>query len=89
MGVNLNVMVLGSNVYYTISSKVVEISHQREFEVVVSNNLEQPYRSNCFDFCLSIAVTHHFSNSDRRVQALEEFREYLVQGQRAGVCVGL
>ncbi|KAI8810535.1 S-adenosyl-L-methionine-dependent methyltransferase [Cladochytrium replicatum] len=83
MGVNPNVMVLGSDV----SSKLVEICHERGFEVLVSNNLELPYRSNSFDFCLSIAVIHHFSNSDRRVQALKEISRILRPGGRMLVFV--
>ncbi|XP_041457114.1 uncharacterized protein LOC121409278 [Lytechinus variegatus] len=39
---------------------------------MVCDNLRLPYRSNCFDAVISIAVVHHFATVERRIQAIQE-----------------
>ncbi|KAJ1893209.1 tRNA methyltransferase, has a role in tRNA modification [Kickxella alabastrina] len=54
------------------SESLVEICRERRYECMVSDGLDLPYRNGAFDFAISIAVIHHFSSVDRRVQAARE-----------------
>jgi tRNA (uracil-5-)-methyltransferase TRM9 len=45
---------------------------QPHAETMIADNLHLPYRNRCFDHMISIAVIHHFSSGQRRVQALRE-----------------
>ncbi|KAJ3225626.1 hypothetical protein HDU78_010617, partial [Chytriomyces hyalinus] len=68
LGVNPKLLTIGSD----MSSNLVGICAQRGFEAMVCDNLHLPYRTNCFDFVISIAVIHHFSSFERRVAAVKE-----------------
>ncbi|XP_071846862.1 uncharacterized protein [Apostichopus japonicus] len=52
--------------------RLADISRARGHEVMVCDNLSLPYRDNCFDAVISIAVIHHFATAERRIQALQE-----------------
>lgn len=68
LGVNKNVWTVGSD----RSDKLIEICSKRGFEAMVADGLSLPYRSNSFDFSISIAVIHHFSSPERRIAAVRE-----------------
>lgn len=42
------------------------------FELQVVDQMDIPFRSNMFDYSMSIAVLHHLSSYERRMKALEE-----------------
>ncbi|KAI8916133.1 S-adenosyl-L-methionine-dependent methyltransferase, partial [Gorgonomyces haynaldii] len=54
------------------SQKLIEICGERGLEAMVCDGLNLAYRSSVFDFCLSIAVIHHFSSKERRIEAIRE-----------------
>nr|CAG4719380.1 unnamed protein product [Naegleria fowleri] len=54
------------------SEKLCEICVQKGFDVTVSDALNLPYKSNCFDATLNIAVLHHISSVARRIRLLKE-----------------
>ncbi|KAJ2815371.1 tRNA methyltransferase, has a role in tRNA modification [Coemansia furcata] len=54
------------------SSSLVEICRARNYECLVSDGLDLPYREAAFDFAISIAVIHHFSSEERRRDAVRE-----------------
>ncbi|KAJ2717961.1 tRNA methyltransferase, has a role in tRNA modification [Coemansia sp. Benny D115] len=54
------------------SESLVDICRERQLECLVADGLGLPYRSNAFDFAISIAVIHHFSSAERRLQAVSE-----------------
>eukprot|EP00667_Euglena_gracilis_P021524 EG_transcript_23616 len=56
---------------------------RRSADFALADNLALPYRSGAWDAVLSISVLHHFSSSERRLQALRElFR--ILRGDRRG-----
>ncbi|KAJ1541965.1 Alkylated DNA repair protein alkB 8, partial [Nowakowskiella sp. JEL0078] len=68
LGVNKSVYTLGSD----RSFNLIDICGQRGFEALIADGLRLPYRSDVFDFVLSIAVIHHFSSAERREHAVKE-----------------
>ncbi|GAU98511.1 hypothetical protein RvY_09648 [Ramazzottius varieornatus] len=62
------------------SSNLVGICRERGFEVLVADILSLPYRNSCCDAVLCIAVIHHMSSEERRVQALSEIARVLADG---------
>ncbi|KAG2392558.1 hypothetical protein C9374_011283 [Naegleria lovaniensis] len=54
------------------SEKLCEICVQKGFDVTVSDALNLPYKTNCFDATLNIAVLHHISSVARRIRLLKE-----------------
>ena len=57
--------------------ELLEIARSRDHEVLVCDNLLLPYKDNCFDAVLSIAVIHHFASKQRRREAIEELARVL------------
>jgi tRNA (uracil-5-)-methyltransferase TRM9 len=49
----------------------------RAFDVAVADSLALPFRRGCADFALCIAVIHHMSTRERRVDALRKLLECL------------
>ena len=45
---------------------------KKKLNCVYGDNLELPFEDNCADAVISIAVIHHFSTEERRIQALGE-----------------
>ncbi|KAL2314769.1 tRNA (carboxymethyluridine(34)-5-O)-methyltransferase [Schizosaccharomyces pombe] len=76
--VNPNVYMIGSD----RCVKLVKIASNLG-PMVISDGLHVPHPSNRFDFALSIAVIHHFSNENRRLQAVQEVLRPLVKGGKA------
>ncbi|XP_074006170.1 probable tRNA methyltransferase 9B [Numenius arquata] len=81
----------GSGKYLHINSQVyklgcdycfplVESARNEGHEVMVCHSLCLPYRSECFDAVLSIAVIHHFSTEERRMRAIKEMARILRVG---------
>ncbi|KAI9480443.1 MAG: S-adenosyl-L-methionine-dependent methyltransferase [Benjaminiella poitrasii] len=83
IGVNPNVMILGSD----RSSNLIKIVHDRGFEGMVADGLDLPYRSNTFDFAISIAVIHHFASPERRLQAIKDLFKIVRPGGKVLVFV--
>ncbi|KAJ9077869.1 tRNA methyltransferase, has a role in tRNA modification [Entomophthora muscae] len=83
LGVNPSLITLGSDRCFNL----VEISKERGHEALVADNLNLPYRSNCFDFIISIAVIHHFTTPSRREQAIQELSRVLRPGGKMLVFV--
>ncbi|KAJ1339249.1 hypothetical protein BSLG_006386 [Batrachochytrium salamandrivorans] len=69
------------------SPNLVEICRDRGFEAMTADNLSLPYRSDVFDFAISIAVIHHFSTPERRKQAIIELLRILKPGGRVLIFV--
>ena len=49
-------------------------------DVILGDILSLPHPAGKFDFAISIAVVHHLSTSERRLQAIRSILETLVQG---------
>ncbi|XP_078078982.1 putative tRNA methyltransferase 9B isoform X2 [Mustelus asterias] len=56
---------------------LVESAREQSYEAMVCDSLHLPYRDQCFDAILSIAVIHHFSTKERRIQAIKEMARVL------------
>ncbi|KAK6098897.1 tRNA methyltransferase, has a role in tRNA modification [Batrachochytrium dendrobatidis] len=83
LDINPDLFVLGSD----RSLNLINICHDRGFEAMVCDNLSLPYRSNSFDFAISIAVIHHFATPQRRKTAIKELLRILRPGGRALIFV--
>uniref|UniRef100_A0A8B9S626 Methyltransferase type 11 domain-containing protein n=1 Tax=Apteryx owenii TaxID=8824 RepID=A0A8B9S626_APTOW len=59
---------------------LVESARNEGHEVMVCHSLCLPYRNECFDAVLSIAVIHHFSTKERRTRAIKEMARILRVG---------
>ncbi|KAG0047603.1 tRNA methyltransferase, has a role in tRNA modification [Gryganskiella cystojenkinii] len=68
IGVNPKLFMVGSD----RSSNLISICGERGHEAMVCDGLSLPYRSEFFDFAISIAVIHHFISPERRIAAIEE-----------------
>ncbi|SCU95042.1 LADA_0G13058g1_1 [Lachancea dasiensis] len=68
LDINKNVFIIGSD----RSWRLVEHAHERDAHcnVVVADGMRLPHRDNSFDFAISIAVVHHWSTRERRVEAI-------------------
>ncbi|PWA00006.1 hypothetical protein BB558_003966 [Smittium angustum] len=55
-----------------ITKGLVEIANSKGHDCMVSDCLKLPYRNNSLDFAISIAVIHHFSSEQRRLDAINE-----------------
>ncbi|KAI9222675.1 S-adenosyl-L-methionine-dependent methyltransferase [Blastocladiella britannica] len=83
LGVNPQLWTLGMD----RSDQLVAIARDRGFDAVVGDALAVPAADDRFDFCLSIAVIHHFSSPSRRIAAVRELLRVLKPGGRALVYV--
>ncbi|KAA3679640.1 alkylated DNA repair protein alkB 8 [Paragonimus westermani] len=59
------------------STRLTDIVRERGFDVVVGDILRLPYLPNRLDFFLCIAVLHHLSTMERRLQAIAELSRLL------------
>jgi tRNA (uracil-5-)-methyltransferase TRM9 len=70
--VNPDVFIIGSD----RSESLVKIAATKQGQdVVVADILDLPHPPNTFDFAICIAVIHHLSNHDRRVEAIKSILE--------------
>jgi SAM-dependent methyltransferase len=78
MGLNPLIHIFGIDV----SLSMVRICRDKNYRVCVGDALRAPFRSNSFDAALSIAVLHHLSTEERRIQALRELARCVRPGGR-------
>uniref|UniRef100_A0A672G0C1 Fe2OG dioxygenase domain-containing protein n=1 Tax=Salarias fasciatus TaxID=181472 RepID=A0A672G0C1_SALFA len=69
------------------SAALVQICAERGFHAFVSDALNVPLRTASCDACISIAVIHHFSTEERRLEAVKELVRLLKPGGRALIYV--
>ena len=82
--VNPNVFIVGSD----RSSNLVAIAAKHQpHTALVSDILDLPHPKGVFDFAISIAVVHHLSTLERRVQATVSIMQHLKSGGRALIFV--
>ncbi|XP_074651646.1 uncharacterized protein LOC141906298 [Tubulanus polymorphus] len=68
-------------------SKFAELAGEKGHETMVCDNLRVPYRDSSFDAVISIGVIHHFTTTERRVEAIRELARILRVGGRLMICV--
>ncbi|NWU91974.1 TRM9B methyltransferase, partial [Upupa epops] len=66
---------------------LVEIARKKDDEVLVCDNLNLPFRDQCFNAVISIGVIHHFSTKQRRIKAIQEMARILMPGGQMMVYV--
>ena len=80
LAVNPNVYIVGSD----RSTNLVKIARQHQpQDAVVADALDLPHQSGHFDFAISIAVIHHLSTPERRIEAVRTVLETLKPGEAA------
>ena len=60
-----------------ICPELVAIAKGHGHDVIVGDCLSLPYRNGVFDAVICIAVIHHLSTEERRIQAIEEMARIL------------
>lgn len=60
------------NISFDLCSKFCEMTQKDNIDSLIANNLTIPIKSNSVDNVLSIAVIHHLSTYERRLQCLKE-----------------
>ena len=84
LAVNPDIFMVGSD----RSSSLVDIAARHQpHSVVVSDILDLPHQTASFDFAISIAVVHHLSTPERRIQAIRSILATLKPGGKALVYV--
>ncbi|KAF3085629.1 tRNA methyltransferase, has a role in tRNA modification [Orbilia oligospora] len=75
LNINPNVFIVGSD----RCENLVKIAKDQAptQDVATADILSQPHRPSSFDFALSIAVIHHLSSPERRVEAIASILELL------------
>ncbi|CDO92061.1 unnamed protein product [Kluyveromyces dobzhanskii CBS 2104] len=78
LAVNSEVFIIGSD----RSSGLIACAHDinSQYNVMVADGSRLPHRDNTFDFAISIAVVHHWSTRERRVDAIR----HIMNKVRAG-----
>lgn len=84
LAVNTNIFILGSD----RSSNLISIASKHQpHSVLVSDILDLPHPKGVFDFAISIAVVHHLSTPERRVEAIASMLQHLRPGGRVLIFV--
>ncbi|EME47861.1 hypothetical protein DOTSEDRAFT_78040 [Dothistroma septosporum NZE10] len=84
LAVNPDVFIVGSD----RSCNLVSIASQHQpHAAIVADILDLPHRIHHFDFAISIAVVHHLSTPERRIEAVKSIIETLKPGGQALVYV--
>jgi SAM-dependent methyltransferase len=65
---NKNLVMFGTD----ISDGLIKICRNRKLECFVGDNLRIAFRSQLFDVVLSVAVIHHFSTEERRMESIRQ-----------------
>ena len=73
MKVNERIQIIGLDQ----CSELVEICISKGLAAIQASALQVPFRRDFFDFAISIAVIHHFSTAERRIQAIREISNVL------------
>jgi tRNA (uracil-5-)-methyltransferase TRM9 len=84
LAVNSEIFIVGSDRSYNLAA--IATKHQPH-AVVVADILDLPHQKAVFDFAISIAVVHHLSTTERRVEALKSILATLKIEARALVYV--
>ena len=66
---------------------MLEICNEKGFEVALGTILKDPFRSQSFDFALSIAVIHHLRTPSRRLQSVKEMIRVMREGGKGLIFV--
>lgn len=93
MSVNKNIYIVGSD----RSSQLTQIAfnnhatsegkNNKHADAMVADGLDLPFQPARFDFAISIAVIHHFSTPERRIEAVRRILETLKPGGKALIYV--
>lgn len=84
LAVNDKIFIVGSD----RSSNLVRIATRHQpHAVIVADVLDLPHRREGFDFAISIAVVHHLSTSERRIEAIGSILETLRDDGKALIYV--
>jgi ubiquinone/menaquinone biosynthesis C-methylase UbiE len=75
-------MLLRPNQFYgcDMSENFVKICHEKKLNVIQANILNLPYIDKTFDNLICIAVIHHLSTEERRIQAILELCRIVKSG---------
>lgn len=78
LNVNPNIFIIGSD----RSDGLIKCAHEinEHYNVLVADGMCLPHRDNSFDFAISIAVVHHWSTRERRVQAINHILNKVKSG---------
>lgn len=79
LGVNPKLFLIGSDRSVGLIECAKKISDNK-FEVCLVDGLNLPHPDNKFDFAISIAVIHHFSTKERRIEAVKEIMSKIKSG---------
>ncbi|ODV80236.1 S-adenosyl-L-methionine-dependent methyltransferase [Suhomyces tanzawaensis NRRL Y-17324] len=82
LGVNDKLFIIGTDRSDGLITCANENS-KGSFNLGVADGLHLPHKDSSFDFAISIAVIHHFSTKERRVDAIKHIVSKLRQGGRA------
>ena len=68
LGINKDIFLIGSD----RSDGLIKCAHEinGQYNVLVADGMNLPHRDETFDFAISIAVVHHWTTRERRVQAI-------------------
>lgn len=80
LNVNPNIFIIGSD----RSDGLIKCAHEinGQYNVLVADGMCLPHRDNTFDFAISIAVVHHWSTRERRVQAINHILNKVKSGSQ-------
>lgn len=65
-----------------ICEELVDLCTEKGLDVVVVDAASLPYDDDSFDVCISVAVLHHLSTQERRVEAIKEMLRVVRPGGR-------
>lgn len=84
VNINPKLFIIGSD-FSTGLINQAKILHKDEIsnDLIVADGLNLPHGDSKFDFAISIAVIHHFSSKERRVNAIVEILRTLKKGGKA------
>ncbi|AJS71477.1 Trm9p [Saccharomyces cerevisiae YJM689] len=81
LGVNPDIYIIGSD----RSDGLIECARgiNPSYNLLVADGLNLPHKNETFDFAISIAVVHHWSTRERRVEVIRHVLSKLRQGGQA------
>lgn len=82
LGINDKLFMIGTDRSDGLIGCAKEVSNN-SYNVGVADGLSLPHQDNAFDFAISIAVIHHFSTDERRIQAIQHIMSKLRSGGEA------
>lgn len=81
LGVNDKLFIIGTD----RSEGLIECAHglSKKYNVGIADGLNLPHEDNKFDFAISVAVIHHFSTEERRIEAITHILSKLKKSGKA------